>query len=423
MSDLRTTVSALALLALTFGGNAQNSACDGSRYKVPLFAGTTKKTAPYATAISHLGQTITLSVDIYEPQGDTAGQRPVVVLAHGGSFVFGNKADMRRWCELLAQYGYVAASIQYRLFPVFPLGFPDSTDIMDAAMKAVGDMKAAVRFFREDAATSNVYRIDPEHIYIGGYSAGAVTALHAGYLDASDALPAFLQDILEDNGGFEGNSGSASNQTYSSAAGAVINMSGGLYRRAWIGPDEIPLSSIHGTADETVPFESGLAANLAYLEGSSLLHAQALTAGTWSYLKKVPGAGHTNLYDQAQYAPAVENYWMRTTALLEFLTCYPDSLPQIVKAPAEPGAPKGIDWQAYPNPVQQAGVLSIQTAGPAQAILTDVQGREVQRLGPVSPGITNYTVSGLSPGFYVLRLFSDDAHARSLGARPLIVLR
>ncbi|MEO6040091.1 MAG: alpha/beta hydrolase [Saprospiraceae bacterium] len=344
-------LSLLALLLCLSGFStrltAQNPGCDGTRYIADVFPTVTKITVPYAPTVSHTGLAMTLSMDVYQPAGDNLSKRPVVVLAHGGSFVFGDKSMMQRWCELLAKKGYVAASIQYRIYPVFTLGYPDSIKIFDTAVKAMGDMKAAVRFFREDAATANQYHADPDHIFIGGYSAGAVTALHAGYLDSNDVVPAFLQNLVTTNGGLEGISGSASNKTYSSHADAIVNMSGGLYRSYWIDPLEQPLVSIHGTADATVPYTYGLAANIAYLEGSSLLHAQAQSVGVWNYLQTVPGAGHTDLYDNAVYQPPLDSFWVVASTLLESLSC-------ATSGTKEPAWEDG--WSISPNPSQGTGV-------------------------------------------------------------------
>lgn len=398
---------------------SQNPACDGIRYKQPVFAAIKKTTLPYAPATSHLGQPVTLSMDVYEPEGDTASRRPVVVLEHGGSFVFGNKSDMAQWCELLAKRGYVAASIQYRLFPVFPLGIPDSTKIMDTAVKAVGDMKAAVRYFREDAATANLFRADPDHIYVGGYSAGAVAALHATYLDETDNIPPFMQTIIANNGGFEGNSGSASNKTYSSRIGAVVNMSGGLYRRGWINDGEPPMVGIHGTADGTVPFLTGVAANIAYLEGTGVLHPHALATGVWTYLKKVPGGGHGNIYDQPQYAAQLDNYWIRATALLEHLTCFVDTLPQMATPVVEQYAASGIEWAIFPNPVQHDNctVRLPVLEGSATLIFHDLNGREVLRVGNIRQGVQEVSLVGLAPGVYSAALMERD---RALGICKLV---
>ncbi len=389
---------------------SQNVSCNGSRYKIPVFANVKRTTVPYATAISHLGQPITLSMDVYEPQGDTAQKRPVVVLAHGGSFIFGNKSDMARWCELLAQRGYVAASIQYRLYPIFPLGFPDSTKIMDTAVKAVGDMKAAVRYFREDVATENRFRADVEHIFVGGYSAGAVAALHTAFLDKDDDIPLFMQTLIANNGGLEGNSGSPTNQQYSSSVGAVLNLSGGLYRRGWIRANEPPMASIHGTADATVPYTTGIAAGLAYLEGSGVLHPQALQAGSWSYLKTIPGGGHTNIYDNAAYAQPLNDYWMRACALLEHLTCYqPDPEKTSSTESTTPGAPA---WSISPNPVRGERLLVQLPAEANDAVfeltLFDLQGREVLRARLNGPDTSEIALAGVPVGLYIALLRSPS---------------
>ncbi|MFN0176448.1 MAG: T9SS type A sorting domain-containing protein [Saprospiraceae bacterium] len=326
---------------------AQNPGCDGSRYLDDVFASVKKSTVVYAPTVSHLGQNINLSMDVYEPMGDNLSARPVVILAHGGSFILGDKTMMQRWCELLAKKGYVAVSIQYRLFPFLVLGIPDSTKIFDTAIKATGDMKAAVRYFREDAATANLFRADAANIFIGGYSAGAVTALHAGFLDADDQIPSFLQTLVTANGGLEGISGTVSNKTYPSHSKAIVNMSGGLYRSFWVDSTESPLVSIHGTADATVPYTYGLAANIAFLEGSSLVHAHAETVGLWNNLLTVPGAGHTDLYDQAQWQPFIDTFWVNATTLLESLAC---AMVGIDESPAE-----FEQWAIYPNPTSGEG--------------------------------------------------------------------
>ncbi len=369
---MKKTLLFLAFSAYIAWLPAQNPGCDGSRYLNNVFPTVKKTTVVYAPTVSHTGQNINLSMDIYEPQGDNLSARPVVILAHGGSFMFGDRTMMKRWCELLAKKGYVAASIQYRLFPWLELGyFPDSIGIFDTAVKAVGDMKAAIRYFREDAATANLFRADANNIFIGGYSAGAVAALHAGYLDASDQIPTFLQTLLTTNGGLEGISGTVSNKTYPSQSKAVVNMSGGLYRSYWVDDIESPLVSIHGTADATVPYTSGLAANIAYLEGSSLVHAQAEAVGLWNNLLTVPGAGHTNLYDQAQWQPYIDTFWVNTTTMLESLSCATVGIDAPISA-FEP-------WGLFPNPTTSEGftILLPESGITADLVVFDILGKAV----------------------------------------------
>ncbi len=414
---MKKTTFLLLLSAFSFSQtSAQNPGCDGSRYKNDLFTAVKKTTVPYATVTNQLGEQLTLSMDVYEPQGDNLAARPVVILAHGGSFVFGDKSDMKSSCELLAKKGYIAASIQYRLYPFFALGFPDSIDIFDQAVRAVSDMKAAVRHFREEADSANLFRADVNNIFIGGYSAGAVTALHAGFLDSNDVVPAFLQTILDANGGFDGNSGSAANQSYSSAIKAVVNMSGGIYRSDWIDVQNIPLASIHGTADETVPYYYGLAAGIAYLEGSGLIHQKAEAAGLLHSLRPVPGGGHTNIYDQAQYKPHRDTFWANATTMMEYLVCATSGAHEVEKWEA--------NWSVFPNPAAE-GAFSMQLPDDVRSVavtVTNVSGKIVFQ----TKNIQNQSVvrlNELPAGVYTVQIQDLENPARRFAAKKWTLTR
>ncbi len=391
---------------------AQNPGCDGSRYLDNVFTTVKKTTVVFAPTISHLGQNIDLTMDVYEPEGDNLSARPVVILAHGGSFLFGDKSDMQKSCELLAKKGYLAATIDYRLFPFLVLGIPDSVKIFDTAIKATGDMKAAVRYFREDAATANLFRADAANIFIGGYSAGAVTALHTAFLDADDQTPSFLQTLINNNGGLEGSSGTISNKGYSSTSKAVINMSGGLYRSFWVDNTESPVVSIHGTADGTVPYTYGLAANIAFLEGSSLVHARAESVGLWNNLLTVPGAGHTDLYEQAQWKPFIDTFWVNATGLLESLAC------ATVDA-TEPSL-AFESWSLYPNPSSSETGFSVQLPESVESgnlIVTDLFGKVVLQ----QQNIVNQQfvpVSKLPKGIYTVQILHTD---KRFGVKQLVI--
>ena len=50
-------------------------------------------------------------------------------------------------------------------------------------LKAVYDAKAAVRYLRKDLKMVITIGIDTSAIFIGGYSAGAITSLHLSYID------------------------------------------------------------------------------------------------------------------------------------------------------------------------------------------------------------------------------------------------
>jgi acetyl esterase/lipase len=88
---------------------------------------------------------------------DGKGPFPAVLCIHGGGFRAGNREGYNKTCLMLAQNGYVAATIEYRLAPKFQ--FP----------AAVQDTKAAVRWLRLNAKK---YNLDPERIGVMGGSAG-----------------------------------------------------------------------------------------------------------------------------------------------------------------------------------------------------------------------------------------------------------
>jgi acetyl esterase/lipase len=97
-------------------------------------------------------------LDAYVPAGDGT-KRPAIVLVHGGAWSGGDKSDFVDDASRLAQLGYVAFSVNYRLAPAHP--YP----------AAVDDVQAAVRWMRAPAQVK-AYRLDPKRIGAIGASAG-----------------------------------------------------------------------------------------------------------------------------------------------------------------------------------------------------------------------------------------------------------
>ncbi len=110
-----------------------------------------------------------LKLDLARP-AEGKGPFPVVVCVHGGGWRMGNKKDLRSWIELLAERGYVAASVGYRLAPdhVFPA--------------QIEDCKTAVRFLRKHAES---FQIDKDRFAALGYSAGGHLVCLLGLTDST----------------------------------------------------------------------------------------------------------------------------------------------------------------------------------------------------------------------------------------------
>ncbi|HET6243526.1 MAG: carboxylesterase family protein [Bacteroidetes bacterium] len=231
----------------------------------------------------------TLLLDIYEPTGDTVAQRPLIILAHGGSFIGGTKTeqDMVEMSNRFAKMGYVVASIEYRV-GFYPF---DSINAIKAVIRAVQDMKASIRFFRKAPQT---YRIHPNYIFAGGSSAGAFMGLHTAYMDKeAEAYQLISASALTALGGLDGNSG---NPGYSSKVSGVINLCGAMGLANWIEAEDPPFVSTHGTQDGTVPYGTAriyvAGFPIMVVEGSSSLKIHAATIPVVNPFHTYEGAGH-----------------------------------------------------------------------------------------------------------------------------------
>lgn len=161
------------LLLFLSASNAQE------RYHESLFDSVTVETFTYA---SKNGQN--LNMDVYLPAFDQDTARAVVIYVHGGGFSGGsrNGGDIVSFCRRLAGYGYVCASISYRLTRKdTPTGFGCDCPAMDKLntfQAAVQDLQDATYFLIE---RRSLLSIDPQRIILAGSSAGAETVLNTAY--------------------------------------------------------------------------------------------------------------------------------------------------------------------------------------------------------------------------------------------------
>lgn len=261
------------------------------RYNALVFSNFQKsENVQYGQNITQGGQDKNLLLDIYEPNADTASRRPLVILIHGGGFEAGDKESLTELASFLARSGYVAASINYRLIDLERTLTRLSRGIMDA----VFDAKAAVRFFRKDASTNNTYRIDTNNIFLGGFSAGAFTALHYAYVNSPEEIESIggntLLNYINSQGGLAGNSGNAG---FSSAIKGVFNVSGALVQADFLDAGEPILFSAHATNDLIVPYLEGESDGSGLItQGSGLIHPIANQLGVTNTLKTLNEGGH-----------------------------------------------------------------------------------------------------------------------------------
>jgi predicted esterase len=204
-------------------------------------------------------------MDIYTPDGDTVTNRPVIIYLHGGVFTTGNKnlPDCVDFCTAYAKKGYVAISANYRLSSNSVLFAIDTEEQYNTVLKSVSEVKAAVRYLRKEYDNGNSIGIHPDGIFLAGYSAGAVLAIHLDYLDEISDLPTSpinVQDLVSNIGGsLEGDAG---NNGYSSEVSGIVSFAGGINNLSWIDSNDKPIVFVHGTNDFTVNYNCGPGINI-----------------------------------------------------------------------------------------------------------------------------------------------------------------
>lgn len=238
----------ISIIGLFFNNiQAQNTP-----YLDPIYSEIATSTVNYSDVYTDAFHTM----DIYQPTGDTHTKRPLLIYIHGGAFYAGDKGtpDCVDFCTHFAQKGYVAVSVNYRL--ANPLLFLANRSIqLDAVLKTMADVKSAMRYFTKDAATINQYKIDSNAVFLGGYSAGAVAALHTAWVTDTSELDKELISIMKS--GIKTFEGDAGNNGYSYKIKGIFSFAGALFQTSYLNSGDIPAYLAHSKDDGTVSYECG----------------------------------------------------------------------------------------------------------------------------------------------------------------------
>lgn len=196
-----------------------------------------------------------LQVDLAMPK-KVEGTLPAVVCIHGGGFRAGKRTGYDKMVQMLAQHGYVAITVEYRLAPAYK--FP----------AAVQDCKTALRWLRANAAK---YHVDPQRIGVMGGSAGGHLALFLGVTggvkdfdgEGNNDQPNAVSCVVS----YYGPSDFTKSYGKSVDAAEVLPLflGGNLEQKPrehivasplyWVTPDAPPTLCIHGTEDKYVADE------------------------------------------------------------------------------------------------------------------------------------------------------------------------
>jgi poly(3-hydroxybutyrate) depolymerase len=271
--------------------SAQNQ-CLSERYSnSPIFTDeevVVASNVEYAVATHQLTgveQSLKLDVWMPDPGIDPVANRPLIVMIHGGGFQSGSRNEMNFMCNEFAKRGFVAATITYRLgwgcdpnAGIFICGVCGGLNnaIRTAAYNAVQDAHAALRFL---VSEQDVYGIDEQWVFVGGQSAGSITALCTTFLDQQEAN-AFAPNAEATSGGLFT---SGNDLNVDVTIRGVVNDCGAVPNVSVLEGATIPVISFHDDGDCVVPYGSGYllgclgCTSFPTAHGSSLIY-QSLTA-------------------------------------------------------------------------------------------------------------------------------------------------
>lgn len=417
----RVLKSSLAFFSLTLlTASFVSAQCDGERF-LQFIADDVdvESDIVYGSNINADDNEQTLHLDVYSPSGDSETMRPLIIMAHGGSFVAGSKTgnDVVPLCTDFAKMGYVAASIEYRLGASDEPGqiIPTPASATRAVWRAYHDARAAIRFFRKSVSEDgNPYGIDPDKIFISGVSAGGFIALHVGYVNSLDEIPVGVEsDFPGIDVDIEGNSG---NPGYTSEVAGVLNIAGAIGDTTWMQANEPPIVSFHGDEDGTVPYDSDLLVfggfiELIEVDGSFSVHAKAEELGITNCFETHEGFGHT---------PHVENTAIYDTTLtmsknfLYHLVCDAEPVCAYENSPLVTGiadSPEAQDVLVFPNPATDRVQVNLhqQPGTPVQMRLYNTMGALVQDFGSINENQFTFERQGWPAGVYLLEVWNEDS--------------
>ena len=432
----------LLLSIFSFANFFAQTPCETGRYAEDVFTNfTVTSDITYGQNNSWNNAATVLKMDFYEPTGDTETARPLIIWVHGGSFIGGSKMDIdvKTWSERFAKKGYACASIDYRI-GFFPF---DSANAVKAVVRATQDLRAAIRFFYKDRQTADTYKIDTTKIYIGGSYAGAITALHVGYLDKECEIADYLNaNTIASLGGLEGASG---NPGYSMDVKAVINGCGALARYSWLEAGDIPLCSFHGTNDGTVKYNRGIVnpgTPLMYLDGSRMIHKRACAVGLDHQFYTFAGAPHVPYAGTSAAALAymdttvnfVRDFLVRQLGCTQAIS-QPENSP-LQAATLYPinycdGSPvdeaceiigfdeiKSVDFSIYPNPAKDKLTVDFNAEGNYSIQIIDLMGRTIVANKSITSG-TILSLDKLTSGNYFVVISDEKSNLK--GTQQLVI--
>jgi acetyl esterase/lipase len=269
------TIILLALLVI------KANATEPVRYLQPIFEKVTlTENIEFGVATNFEGKVEKLLLDVYAPEGDTEGNRPVILWMHGGGFRPGNDKKQGYIVKIsndFAKRGYVCVSINYRLRTT------PKEDQKGTMADALSDAMAGLNWIRSN---HEKLKIDPKKIIVGGGSAGGMLAVNFCCKDQTAGEKWDKSGII-----------------------GLVNLWGSPdpgYMFSTIDKTDPPTIIVHGTADKLVSYDN------------SVRLAKELESNHVKYeLVTLEGGEHTPVKFYDQFAEKIAVFIFRLHAIQE----------------------------------------------------------------------------------------------------------
>jgi len=342
-------------------------------------------------------QLVPIDMVVYEPTGDTVSNRPLIILLHSGTYfdpglnggASGTVNDSvlvelaTRW----AKKGFVVASIDNRKgWNAVGNAEEKRKTILEATYRAIQDARAAVRFFRADAAGDDKYRIDPDKIAMGGDGTGGYITYGATYLkrfeqvnlvkfqdftDPMNPVPYVDTSLLADPYGvLQRPLNVPNNPTFSSAIQMGFAFGGALGDSSWVEPGDPPFAALHTVGDRLAPYR---VADVVEPVNNDVVIQTA--SGAYTTIQKSVEKGNNDVWkginwrDPYNQEAATKNDGIDGLFPLDppFTSCMRQCTTSIPNAPMDTCAYDGAPWQWYNEAIY---TMFIYPQLPQAAVLT-----------------------------------------------------
>ena len=398
-------ISTFFFICLTFFLCGQ---CD---YTTPRYEVSEELEVYYGSGTLFNGQDKDLYMNIYKPIDDGNDKRPVAIFCFGGGFYTGNKSSFINVCKEYASRGFVAATIDYRLGFVKPTGlaYPfayDNKEIPRAGYRAMQDAKSAIRFLKGRSVQDSS---DIDNFFVGGGSAGGVTALAATFIDLPEDIS---EDVIGDLGKTNSNpaierpalgslEGDGNLNGYTADVRGVVNIFGALFDTLPIQEDdEHAIFYYHQTGDPIVPCGHRKAywgipfvhENMPLAFGSCVIEERLASIGHPENLSA--GIIHNGNAHDIHDLPLVIS---ESTAFIESVIC--ETTTNLENEHI-------TTMSLYPNPVEDIFYID---GDIIRGSIADVTGKQISQFYEAEVGVND-----LSPGWYIARIYDKSGHLESI---------